>query len=264
MKKIILLLLAMFLGGCAAPIALNMPAGRMHTPEALGQGSLKGFGGFAGSDEVVLTTDLVQRIPNTTDPAIGGGHTMRLGAGAGVGPKIDVELFLPLRLQGKFQFVGKNRQESAKGNFSAAIQGAVGRGFDRGSGNDSLQIFHTKPLADTKSDYEMKSINLDTSLILGWRFHENLMLYGGPFLTHYRYYGGYTQRNTSGSITAQGRFAGLARQKGAHLGLEWGNKFFAVYLEGGISQANSGLTKQVREYFSFLFTAYLGKQSPST
>lgn len=252
------LILALFASACAAPISQTMPAARMHSPEAQGKGGIGSLNlGWGGADKAELTHDLVQRIPNTNDPALGRTGTVRMGAGVGLGDRVDADFILPLRLQLKWQALGFPRAEARKGNVSLALTAAVGYGFERGEGNDTWQIFHRATHQQAESAWEMKNINGDGSVILGWRFADALMLYGGPFFSSYRFNGGYTQRNTSGAVTAQGSFSGSSRQKGAHLGLDWGKDVWSFRVEGSVTRAESGSSESTRGYFGFLLTAFL-------
>jgi hypothetical protein len=88
----------------------------------------------------------------------------------------------------KYQLLGEPLEKSRKGNFSFALATAYGASKVDDSG--SVSLFNDSTLQWTSSnEYRIN----DVAAIMGYRLIDILLIYGGPFFSHYRIDGNFTQ-----------------------------------------------------------------------
>lgn len=219
----LLLLPALLFPGCA--INMNMPVPRFDTSEA--QGKLgKGYAGIG-----IASGNKLQLVPDTTAspplhaPTFDGASDFPMLADVGLLESLDFEVRAQNPLSGetptlfklKYQFLGDPRITARKGNFSAAATFGGGASF--------LSQTDSASLSNIVAQSSASFWALDFGLIAGYRPDDLLLIYGGPFLTHYGYSGSITQ--TAGSSpgvfavapTPLTSFSGSANQTGLNLGV---------------------------------------------
>ncbi len=215
------LLLGVLLAGCV--VDYQMRANRFISPEAqgrLGAGQFQAAYSGAHDLEVIETFNLSQIPPARFD---GSTHMLDFGVAVGLGERWDIGLRqgLPdasLALGGKYQFLGEPRLRAKKGNVSLA-----------GTLAPAIYLFEANTGADT---IDGQIWSLDTSLVAGYRLADNVMVYGGPFYA-------YHALDSDVTVNGVGRgFSGSGNQFGAHVGLRFEWRYFAVMAEGAWSQAD--------------------------
>jgi len=201
------------LSGCA--LSLNMPTVRFESPEA--QGTL-GHGyvalGAAGGNDLTIIPDTTASNP-TEQTSFSGSGNIPVMVGLGILDRLDIEGRLQGALNGtsvplltaKYELIGAPRSRAKTGNF--ALAATLGGGAASETQNDGN-------LGSTSAATDVHFWEFDSSLIAGYRIADNVMIYGGPFYSHYGFHG--TDTQSGGGAAAPLIFAGTANQSGINVG----------------------------------------------
>ncbi len=216
--------------GCT--VVAKLPMTRFETPETEGKFlAAEGQIGYQGRSEVEFTDDFTVIPPSTTNPSVETpGHRIMANGSLGILNRLDVNLTIPeARLGLKYQFLGAPRTMAEKGNFSAAVSAGI-------SGNDEEET-GSPFLSSAVKTYKLHERQYDFALIGGWRFAENLMLYGGPFIVFDKVKTTYTP---APGATAQ-ESSGTIRSLGGNFGVQvMADKNLFVRLEGAGANTKLG------------------------
>ncbi len=189
-------LLFVFLFSCAgcSSLSINLPYGRLESPETNGQWRVRAKVGVEPSHRMMITADASDRPePELDEPDHDPASIVAWGFGVGLTEFLDVSLKtgisltsildfdVPIMVQGKIQALGDNHRESDKGNFSLAFSAATGTSTTTESGDQDGQF------GDGGHDWEATASTsvADIALILGYRINPKILLYGGGYLTRY-------------------------------------------------------------------------------
>jgi hypothetical protein len=215
------------LGACASPLRIKVPVLRFESPELEGPAkeSFNFAGGVQSYNEAELSPDMnttrVHDVPVTTRQGFLGQESddlsdvfdfsylfLRLGYSLPI--PLEITWRFPDRLGLKFQFLGPRASDAKSGSFSAALTASYGkRGLDSTSGSDeALTSF---------ASYSFSRELIDTALVLGLRFSDDWMVYGGPFYFTSPYS---VTQNTTTSLSSQ-TVEGEVTSVGGNLGLQW-------------------------------------------
>jgi hypothetical protein len=225
------------LSGCA--INLNLSTVRFETPETQGLGGA----GEVGVGEQIGTE--LQVVADTTSSPIDQTNAYNaigitpFKAEVGLLDRLDIGLSAssstaasPISLKAKYQFIGEPRRTSDPGNFSMAATLAGGIAYKSGT-DESEDIFSTN---QTIANYTLHAWDVDGALLFGYRSQSWLMVYGGPFYTHYGYSGWVQQ---SGESTDQLNFSGAVNEEGVDVGLSFEGQQFAIRPEFSMAACQS-------------------------
>lgn len=205
-----------FVSGCSS-ISMKIPANRFDSPEVRGQ-PLKGFVDgvtLQGSTEAILVKDFTAVPPTTNVQELGRSDLdYMIGGGLGVHERFDIIAKLPndspFQLGAKFQALGEPELSAKKGNFSLGITLTGAIGSDSGNGK---QVFGNNP----ETHYELNMSGFDTSVVTGYRIHDQLMFYGGPAFTYLYGSGEVTQPAGTANVYT---FSGTSRQFAINIGVQ--------------------------------------------
>jgi hypothetical protein len=177
MRHIFILSLAslIFLCGCASNFYI--PSNRFLIPESSGELLSGEFrAGAIGVAEVQVADDMTLANPNTT-PQLTKNTTLGFGLDLGFterfGIYIDGATNAPSVIGVKYQFMGDPLAVSEKGNKSLAL--AVG--VMNGSQSEATSVNSVN--GNTKFDFS----GWESVLLVGYRPYDELLLYGGPFIS---------------------------------------------------------------------------------
>lgn len=238
MRKIILGIVVMgALNACA--VRMEHAVARMDSPETMGE-TLDFYvgGSFDKRADVVLTSDFYHRAPDTQTPVLGKASALDLRGGLALWKRFDLELKSPLdgdspaRWQLKGQILGGSQREAQKGNFSLAASVSAGQSKEEDSQSSST------------ARYKFKGTFWDAALIAGYRFTDEVLVYGGPFYSTTGFKGDFKLSNGQ-----SGEFAGRFKMWGANVGLmalKRGGTTGALELSYGHGQM--GLVKKDKVY----------------
>jgi hypothetical protein len=110
--------------------------------------------------------------------------------GITVQPKLEVSYTAndDHKLSVKYQFSGQGADVASAGNFSQAFSIGVSFYQDDGEFERSSETINDSPTTYTykrsTSNWEQDTYAIDLAWILGYRFIDNMMIYGGPFLIY--------------------------------------------------------------------------------
>lgn len=226
-SRLVCLVALGLLGACASPLRIKIPVMRFESPELEGaaEKSFNFAGGVQSYNEAELSPDMnttrVHDVAVTTRQGFIGQESddvtdvfdfsylfLRLGYSLPI--PLEITWRFPDRLGLKFQFLGPRASDAKSGSFSAALTASYGkRGLDSTSGSDdSLTSF---------ASYSFSRELIDTALVLGLRFSDDWMVYGGPFYFTSPYT---VTQNTTTSLESR-TVEGQVESVGGNLGLQW-------------------------------------------
>jgi hypothetical protein len=199
----------------ASGCSLNtfLPANRFDYPETYGKwlwGRTKVS--YQGTTRVELVPNYTAIPPSVTQPKLVSDDTilneMSISGDGGIIKNLDLFLKLPMTsapslLGVKYQIWGHSYEDRKKGDFAGAV--TLGGGFNR----HDVNLESDGVPANVKD----QTWALDLGFVGGYRFTQDLMLYGGPFFANY---------NTTGTISQPGRtydFTGTGTQLGFNTGV---------------------------------------------
>jgi hypothetical protein len=221
------LITLLLLGACASPLRIKVPVMRFESPELEGpeKQNFNFAAGVQSYNEAELSPDMnttrVHDVPVTTRQGFVGQESddltdvfdfsylfLRLGYSLPI--PLEITWRFPDRLGLKFQFLGPRADEAKSGSFSAAVTASYGkRGLDSSTGSDdSITSF---------ASYSFSRELIDTALVLGLRFSDDWMVYGGPFYFTSPYT---VTQNTTTSLESR-TVKGSVDSVGGNLGLQW-------------------------------------------
>lgn len=126
----------------------------------------------------------------------------------------------------KFQLFGARSANASAGNLSMSWTAA----FSRSTQTQTSGSLTSEP---NYAAYVFRKSEIDTSLVFGYRIVDQVVLYGGPFITHIPY--NITQ-NTSSSSADLDKISGAINNFGGHLGVQlFIGQSFNIMLEGTAS-----------------------------
>lgn len=261
MKVIALLIFSFyFLQGCS-DLTLNLPVSRFESPESNGKLWQTNFGASVAQErEVTVVDDAASRPPVLNKVTVNKNSELALFLSLGLSKMIDAKIRGKLsdeQLLVKIQLLGQSAIEAVPGNFSLAITGAIGGGTVTRSGDQAITFGPANSNWSGTASY----FSDDLALILGYRFNEWLLLYGGPYMTEYNAKASVHQDATSdgNNPAADYSLREYGRNTGANLALQFGvSKNWSISVEevySGLTWANGasayGLTSglQVSAYY---------------
>lgn len=221
--------LSLYLVGCA--VLVKTPGTRLDSPETTGERHIKLEGALAGTNDVVLTSDVLATRPNTDSPTMDSGTRLWLGVGYGIAEKMEVSLRLPALIQFKFQALGESRNKAEAGNFPLAMTLSAGYESTKSQTESALG---PKLAQSVRND--MKETTVDFGVVAGFRPVKELLFYGGPFISTINV-SGTAEYLTPNSTT---NYSGTITSKGANLGVELSNAGFQVRFEGALAHVTMG------------------------
>jgi hypothetical protein len=186
------------LSGCGDRfLKLPLKTSRLQSPEVSG----KAFSPkLSGNVQTVTSIRVIQNTatrPPQQSPVEKDGSESTTGFDAGITLWPKLELFgstaAGIYMTGlKYQLLGKPLEKSRKGNFSFALATAYGASKvdDSGSVSSINEINGVSTLQWTSSN--KYRIN-DVAAIMGYRLIDIVLIYGGPFFSHYSIDGDFTQ-----------------------------------------------------------------------
>ena len=194
------------LSGCSTgPVNIALSMNRLDSPEANGKlFAGRVHGGHRSEHKITLTPDYGIFLINSSKPDINSVSQWGMGGGLGLLDRLDGDVKLeadtPAIVQLKYQLFGATRREAPKSGFSAAVTAGYGHESQGASGETFL--------GTQRGTYSLKGSLYDFSLILGYRFNEETLLYGGPAATFVEYQGdqalfGQASTHFGGHITHQ-------------------------------------------------------------
>ncbi len=195
--KIFSFLILFILVGCGST-AIHTPNTKMLSPESQGQ-----WNGSAEMRAVNYKRDKADFGDNTLASPLAPAHTnytASSNAEYGLTRRFDVYAnpnFLvnaPTIIGGKYQILGKSRDESTKGDFSLSLHAGLGK--QQGKSRDSKAMIR---LDRYETDDNIKEIWLSThhreiGLISGYRWHDKIVHYLS---------GHYFKQNITGTVTTK-------------------------------------------------------------
>jgi hypothetical protein len=178
--RIAVFVVVMLAAGCG--INAHLPASRLETPETYGRPLAFGVDlGVQGSNSLSLTSDYTISPVDTDEPTYTRSTGVKIGASVGLAERFDLALKTawdsPLLLQGKYQLLGDPQGTAKQGNSSLAVTAAIGNHNQGGESDDTF--------SGGDDAYSMNAYMADASVIAGYRFSDNGLVFGGPFVQQY-------------------------------------------------------------------------------
>jgi len=253
MPKILssLALLAL-LGACSTPFRFTVPSLRFQSPEVNGPKENMSFAGGLQSYNDVELTPAVETIPIHTSPATVRQRFMdksdddvldvlfnwsyiylNLGYRPAVIP-VEFSLTFPSTLGAKVQLIGANADDAKAGNFSLAVTAAWA---SRGIAGGSISEAETPEPAYYQYDFDRKIY--DASAIVGFRFTDSFLLYGGAYIFNSPYSMTQNLSTGTGNISA---IKGAANSFGGNVGVQLGHEGTILKLEVAVNKLETYLT----------------------
>ncbi len=217
------LLLPLVTTACSSSKHIRLQGNRFDLPETLPSGQYEATLEMSGATEIRLSPDEAQ-IPADVDAPEFSADSGQAGLRFGYSPKPKLEVQiqsmpnLSKGLQGypaikaKYQYRGPDLRSAKQGDISLATSVGVAYAEDKTStaGNPSYVN-------------EMQTLMLDIAGIGGYRYTDDVLFYGGPFLTPI-FYRGDNKRVSFTTTDQRESFNGNA--------LQWGLNLGAAYFQG--------------------------------
>lgn len=207
-RKLIYLAILLLSSACAHRLPIKTPSPLLDSPEAVGiSGRLKGGAQYIYTAEAELSPDVALQNPDADTASLNPVTQYSFMGGFGLGRNIDLEMRIPFRLHGKYQFVGDPRTEAQPGNFSMAVQLGLGvttqdEKRDSLSGNSSF----------SKNEFEVFF-----GITAGYRIDKNVLIFSGAH---------FVSNSVSGKFSAPSRgitsqpYSAVLSGIGPNLGVE--------------------------------------------
>ncbi len=215
-----IMLIGVLCSACGTTDHIRLQGSRFDLPETLPAGQSMIAVEAAGSTEVRLSPNY-QLLPVDSDHPEFEAHTADAGlrASYALQPGLEIQLTtlpnLASSLQGypaikaKYQFRGADAANAKAGNYSLA--GSLGLGFAE-----------DKSTTSTNPGYAnyAQALMLDLAGIAGYRLQDDLLLYGGAFLTPV-YYRGESKQVSFNIVNQRESYSGVAWQGGVNAGVAY-------------------------------------------
>jgi len=226
-KKLIscrkILLITFLLCGCNS-LTIHLPVARFESPEAAGETWKKHLSvGGAGTHDVTVVQDASTRPPTIGTPSISQGGNAPLRFSLGFWERFELGLHYgitnaPFMVSGKFQILGDPIVKAKGGNFSIAVTAAAGV---ESSTNNGTQLGTFGPGGYPWNATANTQVQ-DYALIAGIRLTDNLLLYGGPFISKYNMTGNVhdNQSDNGTSPAADYSINGSGQNTGGNLAIQ--------------------------------------------
>jgi hypothetical protein len=226
MRSFILLpCLCLLTAACATRVFI--PTNRFLSPESSGdiwRGDVKLAS--AGVTQVQIADDMTLVSPDLT-PVLSRNSSLLVGGSLGVASFLDLYInataSAPLFAGVKLQLLGDPAPSAKAGNFSLALAGGAAM-------SSTKQTYES---GGVKGESEMKFSGWEATVLLGYRFGDNFMMYTGPFKSSVKTAAA-IQRTISGVTTVTAQPDGIGESTGGVLGLRWGSSVYFT-IEGAYS-----------------------------
>ena len=211
-------LLLLIASGCASPITTSLPANHFITPESSG-GFLKGSGelGFGSGARLTMVPDALA-IPASTQSSLDKTNFAMADIWVGLLERLDFQLINQNLTFGlKYQILGDTALEAKAKNFSLAVSALAGSSTYSDTYTDSSLILPTITTGSSKTTTN----TYDLEILAGYRFVDDLLIYGGPFYSHQNAHGTLVQNPNTGAALITVNYSGIFQQYGGIVGGEF-------------------------------------------
>lgn len=213
-RNLIVLLAALpFLFSCG--ISRRISATRFETPESTGKlfaGRVDGK--LHGANEADVVKNFNYDPPVTDSPSIHSYAPFDAAVMVGIWDRLDIGirdvLRTPALLTVKFQVLGDGEETAEKGNFPVAVSFGAGYQDDNYEAKSEIFVHSGQVNASAKTGV------FDLALLMGYRFHDEYLVYMAPF---------YSRTQVEGEVKfASGKSFPFSQQgnvRGINLGFQW-------------------------------------------
>ncbi len=226
------LVIPMFLSGCAA-VNVFLPESRLESPEVVGETGRVRLGfDLASSHRVSVIEDASLRPPTVGTAGVSNVLELTPRFSMGVWDRFEFGVRRSAfgnmwRGMGKLQLLGDSAMKAGPGNISLTITGSMGWSETVMSG-DQLGSFGP---GGFPWGVRLNTVLNDYAAILGIRFNDHVLMYGGPFIMQVRTNGTIHQDQSDNGLSpaADYEYAAVGENRGGNLAFQFNPSAHGVF-----------------------------------